>query len=57
MKRGVDREAKAQGWGELVEQHGSKDWIKRLLDELGPHIQLQLGDLTDLLEVLANFYR
>jgi hypothetical protein len=57
MKRGVDHEAKAQAWGELVEQHGSKDWIEPLLDELGPYIQLQLGDLTDLLEVLANFYR
>ncbi|ERF70939.1 hypothetical protein EPUS_06724 [Endocarpon pusillum Z07020] len=57
MKRGIDREARAQAWGELVEQHGRKDWIEPLLDELGPYIQLQLGDLTDLLEVLANFYR
>ena len=57
MKRGIDREAQAQAWGELVEQHGRQDWIEPLLDELGPYIQLQLGDLADLLEVLANFYR
>jgi hypothetical protein len=57
MKHGVDHEANAQAWGELVERHGRKDWIEPLLDEIGPYIQLQLGDLTDLLEVLANFYR
>jgi hypothetical protein len=57
MKRGIDREAHAQAWGELVEQHGHKGWIEPLLDELGPYIQLQLGDLTDLLEILTNFYR
>lgn len=57
MKRGIDREANAQAWGELVEQHGRKDWIDPLLAEVGPYIQLQLGDLTDMLEVLSNFYR
>jgi hypothetical protein len=57
MKRGTHRENHAQAWGELVEQHGRKDWIEPLLDELGPHIQLQLGDLANLLEVLVNFYR
>ncbi len=57
MKRGVDHEAHAQAWGELVEQHGRTEWIEPLLDELGPYLQLQLGDITDLLEVLSNFYR
>ena len=38
-------------------RHERRDWIEPLLDELGPYIQLQLGDLTNLLEVLANFYR
>jgi hypothetical protein len=57
MKRGVDRETHAQAWGELVERHGRKDWIEPLLNDLGPYIQLQLGDLTDILEVLTNFYR
>jgi hypothetical protein len=57
MKRGVDREANAQAWGEVVEKHGRKEWVEPLLDQVGPHLQLQLGDLADLLEVLANFYR
>lgn len=57
MKRGIDHEAHAQAWGELVEQNGRRDWIEPLLDELGPYIQLQLGDLAHLLEVLTNFYR
>jgi hypothetical protein len=35
IKRGVDHEAKAQAWGEIVEQHGRKKWIEALLDELG----------------------
>jgi hypothetical protein len=57
MKRGIDREVNAQAWSEIVERHGRQNWIEPLLDELGPYIQLQLGDLADLLEVLANFYR
>lgn len=57
LERGVGREAKAQDWGELVDQHGRKEWIEPLLDKVGPQIQLQLGDLADLLEILTNFYR
>ena len=56
MERGADRETHAQAWGELVERHGRKDWIEPLLDHLGPNIQLQLGDLADLLEVLAPIW-
>jgi hypothetical protein len=57
MKRGIDREDHAKAWSELVAQHGRKHWIEPLLDELGPYLQLQLGDLANLLEVLVNFYR
>ena len=56
MERGFDRAAKARGWGEMVQKHGREDWIEPLLDELGPLIQLQLGDLANFLEILANFY-
>ena len=56
-KRGLDQATKAQAWGELVEKHGHEDWIEPLLDELGPVIQLQLRDLADYLEVLANTYK
>ncbi|KAJ9602174.1 hypothetical protein H2200_013294 [Cladophialophora chaetospira] len=55
--RSVDREARVQAWGELIQRHGQQDWLEPLLDEVGPMIQLQLGDLADLLEVLVNFHR
>jgi hypothetical protein len=57
MARGIDRQAKAQAWGELIEKHGQSDWVEPLIRELGPLIQMQLGDFTDFIEVLVNFYR
>ena len=55
--RSIDREARVQAWGELIQRHGQHDWLEPFLDEIGPMIQLQLGDLADLLEVLVNFHR
>jgi len=57
VARTIDREKRVQAWGELLRQHGKQDWIEPLLDDLGPLIQRQLGDLTDFLEVLTNFHR
>ncbi|EXJ92108.1 hypothetical protein A1O3_00658 [Capronia epimyces CBS 606.96] len=57
VARSVDRGAHVQAWGELIQKHGKHDWLEPLLDELGPMIQLQLGDLVGLLEVMANFHR
>jgi hypothetical protein len=57
MKRGADHDDHAQAWGELVQKYGRKDWLEPLLEQIGGSIQIQLGDLTDLLEVLANFYK
>ena len=57
LHRGVDEEARAHAWGELVEKHGRQDWVEPLLDVMGPLIQLQLGDLANLVEVITSFYR
>ncbi|KAI9760674.1 MAG: hypothetical protein M4579_001538 [Chaenotheca gracillima] len=56
MKRSLDRRLQAYHFGELIDKHGRGDWIGPLVDELGPYLQLQLGDLANLLEVLSNFY-
>ncbi len=55
--RAFNREARVQAWGELIQRHGQHDWLEPFLDEIGPIIQLQLGDLADLLEVFTNFHR
>ncbi|KIW29708.1 uncharacterized protein PV07_05498 [Cladophialophora immunda] len=57
VSRAFDREARVQAWGELIQRHGQHDWLEPFLDEIGPIIQLQLGDLADLLEILLNFHR
>ncbi|KAK5050009.1 hypothetical protein LTR84_004128 [Exophiala bonariae] len=57
VTRAFDRGSKVQAWGELLQQHGKQDWIEPLLDDMGPLIQRQLGDLADFLEVLINFHR
>ena len=57
IARGIDREKKAQAWGELIEKHGKSDWMEPLIAEMGPLIQMHLGDLTNFIEVVVNFYR
>ncbi|KAI1619248.1 hypothetical protein EDD37DRAFT_305567 [Exophiala viscosa] len=57
VARSFDREKRVQAWGELLQRHGQNNWIEPLLDEVGPILQMQLGDIADLLEVLINFHR
>ena len=57
MARGLDRQKKAQAWGELIEKHGKSDWVEPLIADMAPLIQMQLGDLTNFIEVMVNFYR
>ncbi|KIV86436.1 hypothetical protein PV11_02048 [Exophiala sideris] len=57
VARAFDREKRVQAWGELLQRHGQNNWIEPLLDEVGPLIQMQLGDIADLLEVMINFHR
>ncbi|KAJ9654521.1 hypothetical protein H2198_006464 [Neophaeococcomyces mojaviensis] len=57
VQRSKDQSAKVRAWGELIQKHGGNDWIEPFFDAIGPHLQLQLGDLAILLERLQNFYR
>ena len=52
--RALDRSSKATDWGEMIEKYGREEWLEPVLDELGPYLQLQLGDLANLLEVLSK---
>lgn len=56
IERTIDRSATAIKIGELMDRHGSDDWLGPLLDELGPYIQVQIVDLASFLEVCSNFY-
>ena len=40
--------------GELIDKHGREEWLDHLIDELGPHIQLQVGDIANMLEVFMK---
>ena len=56
MQRAHDRNQSAYNFGELIEKHGNEGWLEPLMKDMGPHIQLQLGDIANMLEVFANFY-
>jgi len=56
IERSIDRGATAFKVGELMDKHGSNDWLGPLLDEVGPFIQVQIADTTNLLEAVYNFY-
>lgn len=51
MQRAHDDESKAYKLRELVDKYGDDSWLEPLLDNLGPYIQLQMGDIANLLEV------
>lgn len=56
MQRARDGNQSAYRFGELIDQHGTENWLEPLMSEMGPYIQLQLGDIADMLEVFANFH-
>jgi hypothetical protein len=56
IERTIDRGATAFKVGELMDKHGSDDWLGPLMEELGPFIQVQVADLANLLEAAYNFY-
>ena len=56
MQRAQDSRSTAYRFSELIDKHGRSNWIEPLLADLGPYIQLQLGDLANMLEVFSNFY-
>lgn len=54
MERNLQRGSMAHRFGELVDKHGPEGWLEPLIDEIGPMLQLQLGDLANMLEVLSK---
>lgn len=51
MQRALDSQGTAYRFGEIIDKHGRDNWLEPLVDELGPYIQLQLGDIANMLEV------
>lgn len=56
MERTSDGAAGALEIGELVEKHGTTEWLEPLLDEIGPYMQVQAADIADSLEITDNFF-
>lgn len=56
MQRAQDSRSKAYRFSELIDKHGRNNWIEPLMADLGPFIQLQIGDIANMLEVFSNFY-
>ena len=56
LERAVSCEGLAFQLSEFIDRHGTDDWLEPFLDQMGPHIQLQINDLADFLEILTNFY-
>ncbi|KAI9658559.1 MAG: hypothetical protein M1821_002119 [Bathelium mastoideum] len=54
--RALSRGTQALRISELISKHGNDKWLDPLLDEIGPIVQLQIGDLADLLEIYQNCY-
>lgn len=52
MQRALDGQSTAYRVGEIIDKHGRDSWLEPLIDELGPYIQLQIGDIANALEVI-----
>ncbi len=37
-----------------MDKHGRQDWLEPVVNHLGPQIQLQLGDMANMLEVFSK---
>ncbi|TVY39143.1 hypothetical protein LOCC1_G007326 [Lachnellula occidentalis] len=56
IERTIDRGTTALKAGEMMNQHGSNDWLAPLMDQLGPIFQVYVGDCVNHLESAVNFY-
>ena len=54
MRRALDRRCTATKFGELIDKHGRHDWLEPVAESFGPCIQLQLGDIANMLEVFSK---
>lgn len=54
MARALNRGDTAYKFSELIDKHGSEKWLGPLADRLGPHVQLQMNDLANMLEVFSK---
>ena len=55
IKRNVERNSTASRFGELLDKHGRDEWLGHVIENVGPFIQLQVGDLADLLEIFSKY--
>ena len=56
IERSIDRGTTVLKAGEMMDKHGSNDWLAPLLEQLGPVIQVYVGDFANILESAYNFY-
>ena len=54
MQRALNSRNRATRFSEMIDKHGRNDWLEPLMEELGPFIQLQLGDMANMLEVFEK---
>jgi hypothetical protein len=54
MQRAHDRHQSAYRFGELIDKHGDENWLEPLMQGMGPHLQLQLSDIGNMLEVFVK---
>lgn len=54
MQRARDRHQSAFKFGELIDKHGNENWLEPLVKKMGPYVQLQLGDIGNMLEVFVK---
>lgn len=54
MERNLERGSTAHKFGELIDKHGREEWLGHLIDNVGPFLQVQVGDLANLLEVMSK---
>ena len=54
MQRAHDSQSKAYKLGEFIDRHGRHNWLEPVMRDLGPYIQLQVGDMANMLEVFSK---
>jgi hypothetical protein len=47
---------RAHKLGEMIEKHGPDEWLQPLAEELGPWVQMQIGDLASYFEIMKKYF-
>jgi hypothetical protein len=55
LERSEDKDATASDLAQFIEQYGGHGWVEKLIEQVGPAMQMQIEDVADVVETLLKY--